>query len=58
MLHSRGMDGIGNNTRIVSVTPWWQTALNAAKITFAVLSVVAVGLLVADMIPRKADSTE
>ena len=58
MLHSRGMDGIGNNTRIVSVTPWWQTALNAAQITFAVLSVVAVGLLVADMIPRKKDSTQ
>ena len=58
VLHSRGMDGIGNNTRIVSVTPWWQTALNAAQITFAVLSVVAVGLLVADMIPRKKDSTQ
>lgn len=56
VLHSRGMDGIGSNTKIVSVTPWWQTALSAAQIAFALLSVVSVGLLVADMIPRKKDS--
>ena len=57
VLHSRGMDGIGSNTRIVSVTPWWQTALNAAQIVLALLSVLSVALLVADMIPRKKDSS-
>ena len=53
VLHSRGMDGIGANTRIVTVTPWWQMALNVAQIALAVLSVVAVVVLVADMVPRK-----
>ena len=53
MLHSRGMDGIGANTRIVTVTPWWQTALNVTQIVLAVLSVLALALLVADMIPSK-----
>ena len=53
VLHSRGMDGIGANTRIVTVTPWWQTALNVTQIALAVLSVVAVLLLVADMVPSK-----
>jgi len=56
VLHSRGMDGIGANTRIVAVTPWWQTALNVTQIVFALLSVVSVGLLVVDMLPRKKDS--
>ncbi len=56
VLHSRGMDGIGSNTRIVSVTPFWQTALTGAQIAFALLSVVSVVLLAADMIPRKKDS--
>ena len=53
VLHSRGMDGIGENTMIVSVTPWWQTALNVAQIVFAVLSVASIVLLVVDMLPRK-----
>ena len=53
VLHSRDMDGIGANTRIVTVTPWWQTALNVTQIALAVLSVVAVVLLVADMVPSK-----
>ena len=53
MLHSRGMDGIGANTRIVTVTTWWQTALNVTQIALAALSVVAVVLLVADMVPSK-----
>ena len=53
VLHSRGMDGIGANTIIVAVTPWWQTALNVAQIVFAVLSVASIALLVLDMLPRK-----
>ena len=53
VLHSRGMDGIGANTRIVTVTPWWQTALNVTQIVLAALSVVSIVLLVADMVPSK-----
>lgn len=53
VLHSRGMDGMSANVRIVPVTPWWQTALNVAQITLAVLSVASAAWLVTDMIPRK-----
>lgn len=53
VLHSRGMDGISADTRIVAVTPWWQMALNVTQIVLAVLSVLAVVLLVLDMVPRK-----
>ena len=53
VLHSRGMDGISENTKIISVTPWWQTALTVAQVVFAVLSIASVALLVLDMLPRK-----
>ena len=53
VLHSRGMDGINANVKIVAITPWWQTALNVIQIVFAVLSVASVALLVVDMLPRK-----
>jgi len=53
VLHSRGMDGISSNTRIVSVTPWWQTALNVVQYVFLALSVVCVVWLVMDMLPKK-----
>lgn len=53
VLHSRGMDGISADTTIVSVTPWWQTALNVAQIVLAVLSALALVLLVLDMLPRR-----
>jgi beta-glucosidase len=59
VLHSRGMDGIGVNTRIVAVTPWWQTALNVAQISLAVLSIASLALLAADMLPsKKKDSNQ
>ncbi len=57
VLHSRGMDGIGMDTRIVVVTPWWQTALNVTQITLAVLSILSLALLVMDMVPGKKKKT-
>ena len=53
VLHSRGMDGIDANVRIVSVTPWWQTALNAFQWVCVALTVLSCALLVMDMLPRK-----
>lgn len=53
VLHSRGMDGINSNIKIVSVTPWWQTALNVAQTVCIVLTVVSGALLVLDMVPLK-----
>ncbi|MCD8223127.1 MAG: glycoside hydrolase family 3 C-terminal domain-containing protein [Clostridiales bacterium] len=53
VVHSRGMDGIASGSRIVTVTPWWQTALNAVTAVFGGLTIVAVLLMVFDMIQRK-----
>ncbi len=53
VLHSRGMDGISANVRIVYVTPWWQTALSVAQTVLIVLSLAAAAWLVLDMIPKK-----
>ena len=53
VLHSRGMDGISNNTKIVAVTPLWQMALNILLYSCVALTVVSSTLLVLDMIPRK-----
>ena len=53
VLHSRGMDGINDNVRIISVTPWWQTALNVTQTVLIVLSIASTALLVLDMLPKK-----
>ena len=53
VLHSRGMDGINDNVRIVSVTPWWQTALNVSQTVLLVLSIATAAWLVLDMLPKK-----
>lgn len=57
VLHSRGMDGISSNTKIVSVTPWWQMVLNVVQIVFVVLSIATLALLVVDMLPRKKEAS-
>ena len=31
VLHSRGMDGISNNSIVVPVTAWWQLTLDISK---------------------------
>ncbi len=49
VLHSRGMDGISANTKVVSVTPWWQTTLNAAQWSLLALTVFAAALLLLDI---------
>ena len=53
VLHSRGMDGISEYTKVVTVTPWWQMALNIAQWTLLGLSVIALGLLLWDMYGKK-----
>ncbi len=47
--HSRGMDGISEYTKVVTITPWWQMALNIAQWSFLGLSVIALGILLLDM---------
>ncbi|MBR3106613.1 MAG: beta-glucosidase, partial [Clostridia bacterium] len=53
VLHSRGMDGISEYTKVVSITPWWQTALDAAQWSLLGLSVIALALLLLDMYGKK-----
>lgn len=57
VVHSRGMDGIAAGSRIVAVTPWWQSALNKAEIGFGVLTVLAGVLMVLDILKRKKNET-
>ena len=49
VLHSRGMDGISSNMKVVSVTPWWQAALNYAEYTLIALTALAAVLLILDI---------
>ncbi|MDD4850492.1 MAG: glycoside hydrolase family 3 C-terminal domain-containing protein [Gemmiger sp.] len=56
VVHSRGMDGINADTVIVQVTPWWSTVLTAAKVVFALLTLLGAALLVMDSVgftPKK-----
>ena len=53
VLHSRGMDGISEYTKVVSITPWWQTALDVAQWSLLGLTVIALALLLWDMYGKK-----
>ena len=53
VLHSRGMDGISEYTKVVTITPWWQLALNIAQWTLLALSVFALALLLMDIYGNK-----
>ena len=44
---SSAMNGISENTKILVLTPWWETLTNVLIISASILSVGAVGLLVA-----------
>ena len=49
VLHSRGMDGISSNMKVVSVTPWWQATLNYAEYTLIAITALAAVLLILDI---------
>lgn len=49
VLHSRGMDGISSDTRVVQITPWWTTVLTAAQVVLAILSLFGVVILILDI---------
>lgn len=49
VLHSRGMDGISSNMKVVSVTPWWQATLNYAEYTLMALTALAAAILILDI---------
>lgn len=53
VLHSRGMDGLRADIKIVSVTPWWSIALTAAIYVFAGLSALAAAIMAMDIASRR-----
>lgn len=52
--NSNAMNGIDTETRIVAVTPWWQTALIALDVVIGVLLVGSVVMLVRSIRKSKA----
>ena len=44
---SSAMNGISPNTRIIKLTPWWETLTTSLIVSFSILSVASIGLLVA-----------
>ena len=42
VVHSNTMNGISPNTKVIQVTPWWQTLLTALIVVSGVLTVAAV----------------
>ncbi|MBQ2957954.1 MAG: glycoside hydrolase family 3 C-terminal domain-containing protein [Clostridia bacterium] len=53
VLHSRGMDGISNNSVVVPVTAWWQMILIVGQWTTVALTVLAAALLMVDIAKEK-----
>ena len=56
--NSNAMNGFDADTRIVAVTPWWQTALVALMVVLAVLTVVSAVMLVKAVRLKKAQKAQ
>ena len=50
---SNGINGFSSNTEIVTLTPWWQTALNSCIAVFSVLTAAGLALLTVTLIRNK-----
>lgn len=44
------MNGLSSSTRVVTITPWWQTALIALDITLGVITVACAAMLVRSIV--------
>lgn len=49
VLHSRGMDGISQDTMVVQVTPWWISTLNTIQIVLGILMLLSLVWLIMDI---------
>lgn len=58
VVNSNAMNGLSEADRLEDVTPWWQTALYAAIVVFAVLTVVSVVMLVRAIQRKKANTAK
>ena len=52
--NSNGMNGISANTKIVPVTPWWQTAIIGVDVTLGALTLLCAVKLVGKVRKKKA----
>lgn len=53
VIHTNAMNGVTSKTKVIRVTPWWQTGLVVIQVLFGVTTAVFAGLLVASLINRK-----
>ena len=53
VIHTNAMNGVTSKTKVIRVTPWWQTGLVVIQVLFGVTTAVFVGLLVVSLINRK-----
>ena len=54
VVNSNAMNGVTAETKIVSVTPWWKTALICVDVVLGVLVAVSIFMLVKRIKARKA----
>ena len=50
---SNAINGFDSNTEVITLTPWWQTALTAAIVVTAVLTAGSVAMLTWTVIRSK-----
>lgn len=55
---SAAMNGLSFNTRLVAVTPWWQTALTALDVTLGVVTIACAAMLVRSIVKGKKNGGE
>ena len=54
VVNSNAMNGVTAETKIVSVTPWWKTALICVDVVLGILVAVSIFMLVKRIKARKA----
>ena len=50
ILHSSAMNGVGSDTIIVEITPYWKKAIVVAQISFGVIAGVCLSMSIASIV--------
>ncbi len=54
--HSAAMNGLSEDSRIVSITPWWSITLKVLIAVFAIMTIAFIGLYVRGEVKRSSDA--
>ena len=54
--HSAAMNGLSEDSRIVSITPWWSITLKVLIDVFAIMTIAFIGLYVRGEVKRSSDA--